>query len=117
MARRSRRTNHPSNMENTPSVKYKIAAYCRLSNTNEESESLQNQIEYVEKYIAEQLDMELTARFGDEGETGTNYDRKGFQNMMTAIQKGQINCVVVKDLSRLGRNFLESGRRQASVNG
>lgn len=66
-------------------------------------------MEYVEQYISGQPDIELTSRFLDEGETGTNYDRKGFQNMMTAVQMGQINCVVVKDLSRIGRNFLETG--------
>ena len=51
----------------------------------------------------------------DDGYTGTNYDRPGFQRVMEAIKSGSVNCVIVKDLSRLGREYIETGKYLSMV--
>lgn len=54
--------------------------------------------------------MKLSGIYSDDGCTGTDFDRPEFQRMMSDIRKGQVNCVIVKDLSRLGRDYIETGR-------
>lgn len=53
--------------------------------------------------------MELVEVYEDNGWTGTDFERPDFQRMLADVQKGKINCIVVKDLSRLGRNYVEAG--------
>ena len=53
--------------------------------------------------------MEFTTLFFDNGETGTDFKRPGFESLMDAVRKGEVNCIVVKDLSRFGRNYKETG--------
>lgn len=74
-----------------------------------ESESVVNQQKIIGDLIASQPDLDSHLTFIDDGATGTNFDRAGFQKMMAEIHKGNINCVVVKDLSRFGRNYTEAG--------
>ena len=59
--------------------------------------------------MSEHPELRIVERFLDNGYTGTNYDRPRFQAMMRAVKAGKINCIIVKDLSRLGRNYIETG--------
>lgn len=90
---------------------YKAAIYARLSveDNGKGSDSLESQIEFLEGFIASQPDLEKAAVYSDNGFTGTNFQRPAFDQMLNAVRRGEINCVVVKDLSRLGRNYVETG--------
>ena len=88
------------------------ALYCRLSrddNMDTESNSIQNQKKLLQK-VAKEKGYTDTLFFVDDGITGTTMKRPGFQKMVTAIEAGYISAVFVKDLSRLGRNYIEVGR-------
>ena len=88
------------------------ALYCRLSrddNMNTESNSIQNQKKLLQK-VAREKGYTDTLFFVDDGITGTTMKRPGFQKMLTAIEAGYISAVFVKDLSRLGRNYIEVGK-------
>lgn len=92
---------------------YHVAAYGRLSimdtRDRKDSESLQTQMDYLRDYISKHPDLELHDCYCDNGETGTNFERAGFQRMMDDVKAGRIDCIIVKDLSRFGRDFLETG--------
>ena len=75
-----------------------------------ESESIANQRELIKAYIREQEDIELYDIYVDDGFSGSNFDRPEFKRMMCDIEAGRVNCVIVKDLSRFGRDYIESGR-------
>lgn len=75
-----------------------------------ESESIGNQRELIRAYIHEQQDIELYDIYVDDGFSGSNFDRPEFKRMMSDIEAGRVNCVIVKDLSRFGRDYIESGR-------
>ena len=86
--------------------------YCRLSrddNMDAESNSIQNQKKLLQK-VAREKGYTDTLFFVDDGITGTTMKRPGFQKMLTAIEAGYISAVFVKDLSRLGRNYIEVGK-------
>lgn len=88
------------------------ALYCRLSrddNMDTESNSIQNQKKILQK-AAKEKGYADTLFFVDDGITGTTMKRPGFQKMITAIEAGYISAVFVKDLSRLGRNYIEAGK-------
>ena len=97
------------------SSKYQTGAaalYCRLSrddNMDNESNSIQNQKKILQK-AAKDKGYTDTIFFVDDGITGTTMKRPGFQKMITAIEAGYISAVFVKDLSRLGRNYIEVGK-------
>lgn len=92
---------------------WNACAYARLSvletRDRKDSEALTNQKALLRNFIASQDDLKLCEVYFDNGETGTNFERAGFQRMMEDVQTGKINCIVVKDLSRLGRNCVETG--------
>ena len=88
------------------------ALYCRLSrddNMDSESNSIQNQRKILQKAAKDKGNTD-TVFFVDDGITGTTMKRPGFQKMLTAIEAGYISAVFVKDLSRLGRNYIEVGK-------
>ena len=88
------------------------ALYCRLSrddNLDTESNSISNQKKILQK-AAKEKGYADTLFFVDDGITGTTMKRPGFQKMIQAIENGYITAVFVKDLSRLGRNYIEVGR-------
>lgn len=94
-------------------AKYEATAYLRLSYTadqSEESDSITNQKKLVEDFVAAHLDITLVSERVDDGYSGVLFDRPAFQEMMQDITQGTINCVIVKDLSRLGREYIETGR-------
>ena len=93
--------------------KFQATAYLRLSyteNHENESDSIANQKKLIEDYLKEHPDMELVSEKVDDGYSGILFDRPAFQEMMQDIVEGKIDCVIVKDLSRLGREYIETGR-------
>lgn len=92
---------------------FNVAAYIRLSREDgdkEESDSVGNQRKLLKEYIAEKEDFRLYDIYIDEGFSGTNFNRPGFLRMLADIEEGKVNCVVVKDLSRFGRDYIDTGR-------
>ncbi|MCC8076276.1 MAG: recombinase family protein [Clostridiales bacterium] len=91
---------------------WNTALYARLSDENngaEDARSLQNQIRYLEEYVEKHPDLTLIDRYVDNGRSGMSFERPQFQRMMEDVKNGKINCIVVKDLSRFGRNHIEAG--------
>lgn len=92
---------------------YNAAVYVRLSvegsDREKNRESIAMQRYMLEKYVEAQPDMRLAGVFCDNGETGTNFSRPGFEDMMDAVRQRKADCIVVKDLSRFGRNYVETG--------
>lgn len=98
---------------------YQAADYLRLSKEDgdfsissgkQESNSISSQRELIRQFVRNTSDIELVAEFCDDGYTGTNFDRPDFKAMMDAVKAGKINCIIVKDLSRFGRDYIESGK-------
>lgn len=93
--------------------KFQATAYLRLSyteNHENESDSIANQKKLIEDYLKGHPDIELVSEKVDDGYSGILFDRPAFQEMMQDITDGKVNCVIVKDLSRLGREYIETGR-------
>lgn len=95
---------------------YKAGLYARLSSDQDlkKNESVEIQLEIAGRYVADWNQqhndkIEIADRYIDLGKTGTNFDRDEFKRLMQDIRLGDINCVIVKDLSRFGRNYLEAG--------
>lgn len=107
-------------MNNTNSEKiYYAAVYVRLSHEDgdvsravkDESDSISNQKSLIQHFISKQQNMELVEIFEDDGYSGVFFDnRPGFLRLLEAVEEGKVNTVIVKDLSRLGRNYVEVGR-------
>ena len=92
---------------------YYAVAYLRLSREDGdkgESNSITNQKKLIQEYVSKSKDIKLVGEFQDDGFTGTNFNRPGFQNLMEMLEKGKADCVIVKDLSRLGRDYIETGK-------
>ena len=86
--------------------------YIRLSKEDElagESNSITSQREILREHIRQHPDIVEYGCYIDDGWTGTNFDRPGFHRMMQDIYAGHVNCVIVKDLSRFGRNYTKGG--------
>lgn len=93
--------------------KYKATAYIRLSYTDDrssESDSVSNQRKLIENFVEHNPDIEVVSYKVDDGYSGIIFDRPAFKEMMQDVTNGEINCVIVKDLSRLGREYIETGR-------
>ncbi len=93
--------------------KFQAAAYLRLSYTDDrssESDSIQNQKKLIQDFLQGHPEIELVSERVDDGYSGILFDRPAFQEMMADITAGKVNCVIVKDLSRLGREYIETGR-------
>lgn len=75
-----------------------------------ESNSIGSQRELIRAFIQEQQAMELYDSYVDDGFSGSNFDRPEFKRMISDIEAGRVNCVIVKDLSRFGRDYIEAGR-------
>lgn len=93
--------------------KFQATAYLRLSyteNHENESDSIANQKKLIEDYVKGHPDIKLVSEKVDDGYSGILFDRPAFQEMMQDIMEGRVNCVIVKDLSRLGREYIETGR-------
>lgn len=92
---------------------YNTAIYARLSvknsNKSNDTEVIENQIQMCKNHILKNEDLKLSKIYVDDGYTGVNFDRPDFQLLLDDIQNGRIDCVVFKDLSRLGRDYLGVG--------
>ena len=91
---------------------FRAAIYCRLSKDDDlqgESASIANQRDMLEKFCEKQ-GWEVAAVYQDDGFTGLNMERPDLKRMLKAIERKQINLVITKDLSRLGRNYLQTGQ-------
>ncbi|MDK9711212.1 recombinase family protein [Acidaminobacter sp.] len=92
---------------------WKAAKYVRLSYTDDksnESDSVQNQKKLIDDFVKNNPDIEIVSEKVDDGYSGIIFDRPAFKEMMEDVHAGKINCVIVKDLSRLGREHTETGR-------
>lgn len=92
---------------------YKTAKYIRLSYTDEksnESDSVGNQRRLIDDFLKNNPELEVFSEYVDDGVSGIIFDRPAFKQMMADIEGGNIDCVIVKDLSRLGREYIETGR-------
>lgn len=88
-----------------------VAIYCRLSKddgTNQTSTSIENQKQSLTEYAIKNS-WNIYKIYEDDGYSGTNFDRPGFNKLIDDIEQNKINIVITKDLSRLGRNYLETG--------
>lgn len=97
----------------TEKMTYLANAYLRLSREDgdkAESDSIANQRDLILSYLSDKPDIQLAAVRIDDGFSGATFDRPAFLEMIEDIKAGKVNCVIVKDLSRFGRNFVEAGR-------
>lgn len=116
MARVSRKaaiTEQETPINPKPERVYNTAVYARLSVEDnkraDDQESMAIQRYMLEKYVETRSDMRLCGVFCDNGESGTNFERPEFERLMDGVRSRMIDCIVVKDLSRFGRNYVEAG--------
>lgn len=123
MARKSRK-NLPQPEQATVSVQFpeldeeKIptAIYGRLSvEDGEDNESMETQIALVQDFINRSSELNYVDTYFDNGFTGTNFDRPGFQKMMDGVRSGEIDTIIVKDLSRFGRDYIGVGEYMEQI--
>ena len=91
---------------------WRAALYTRLSREDgdkPESDSIANQRALLESFASRQPDLQVAGRYSDDGFTGTNFQRPDFRRMIADIEDGKVNCVIVKDLSRFGRDYISAG--------
>lgn len=90
---------------------FQTAIYARISRDKKEkpSDSIENQIALCESFIQKSEDFSLAGIYKDIAKTGTDFERPDFENLMEEVRMGKVNCIVVKDLSRFGRNYTELG--------
>lgn len=113
---RTKRKNNPLVQETAPTAPtakmYKTAGYVRLSvedSGRPGADTIEGQKALLTGYIENQPDMELYGLFCDNGRSGTDFARPEFEKLMDAVRSGKVDCIVVKDLSRFGRNYKETG--------
>ncbi|MDY3232620.1 MAG: recombinase family protein [Clostridiaceae bacterium] len=114
MARKSRKPVESGQVFDTPSQTkmFSTGLYVRISVENEqkiESDTIGTQIQMLKDFVSQMPGLKIYDIYCDDDVTGTTFIRPEFSRMMNDIRDGKVNCIVVKDLSRLGRNFLESG--------
>ncbi len=105
-------------MEEKISKTYQAAIYLRLSREDGDvdegmklvSNSISNQKALIMDFLKSHAEIKEYSVYVDDGYSGVNFDRPNFQRMLDDIRKGNVNCVIVKDLSRFGRNYIEAGR-------
>lgn len=91
---------------------YNLALYYRLSREDgdkTESDSIVNQRNLLMQYIADKQEFKLVDTYSDDGWSGYTFERPDFKRLLKDIEENKINCIIVKDLSRLGRNYIDAG--------
>ena len=114
MARKSRRQSLIAQKETVTQEKvFKTGLYVRLSiedvRDRKDSDSIENQTYLLKQFVEERPFLQIYSIYTDNGEKGTNFDRPEFNRLMDDVKAGRVNCIVVKDLSRFGRDYLETG--------
>lgn len=104
---------------------FKVAIYLRLSKEDDdlsvissnksESNSISNQRQLILNYMKKHPELELYDEYKDDGKSGSNFERAEFQRMMEDIEAGRVNCVIVKDQSRFGRDYIEVGKYKEKI--
>ena len=92
---------------------YKACIYTRLSKDDgdkPESDSISNQKALIRDFLKNHSEIQAVSEKSDDGYSGVNFDRPGFQEMMDEIRSGKVDCVIVKDLSRFGREYIDAGK-------
>ena len=92
--------------------RWNVALYIRLSvqdGDKEESNSIVNQKELLNMFLEKEKELTFYNYYIDDGFTGTTFERPAFKKMMEDVELGLVNTIIVKDISRLGRNFIEMG--------
>ena len=92
--------------------KYKATAYIRLSYTDDhssESDSVSNQRKLIENFVEHNPDIEVVSEKIDDGYSGIIFERPQVQKLIELVRANQIDCVIIKDFSRFGRNSIETG--------
>lgn len=96
---------------------YQAGMYVRLSKEDAdvgslkaESDSIQNQKLLIKDFVKDKPDIEIIREYEDDGYTGSDFNRPGFQSMIDDVRRGVIDCIIVKDLSRFGREYIDSGK-------
>ena len=108
MARKSR-VNKSANVLSTETIVWKTAIYTRISvedGDDIEQNSIGNQKKIGLHFLTDKVNLALVDTYADNGYTGMNYDRPDFKRLFEDLHTGKVNCIVVKDISRLGRNFV-----------
>jgi len=111
MARKSRKAYGTIPDVQKAEILWKCVLYFRVSNDDpeeDESNSITNQRKVAYDYLKRHPEIVFIQEFVDDGRTGTTYQRTGFEQMMHFVRAGQANCIIVKDLSRFGRNYIDS---------
>ena len=111
MARKSRKNVTPAFTEEQIPAGWRAAIYVRLSveDTRTRTDSIETQQLIIREFLEDHQDVQVVDTYIDNGTTGTNFQRPAFQRMLDDIENGKVNCVIVKDLSRLGRNSIDTG--------
>lgn len=115
------RTSKYSNIQSTPTRRrdeWRAGLYIRLSKEDgdkPESESVSSQKALLEKFVSENPSLNFYDFYIDDGWSGTDFERPAFGRMIGDVTGGKINCVIVKDLSRFGRNYVEAGKYLETV--
>lgn len=100
-------------MKNTDSMIWNADLYSRLSKDDrdkDESNSIKNQRDLLRDFVSGNPDICVYDELSDDGFTGANFERDAFRKMIRHIEEGKVNCVIVKDFSRLGRDHIETGK-------
>ena len=111
MARKSRKNLTPVNAMDNICDLFNVGAYVRLSAVDKKhkGDSIETQQAIISAFIAERPELVLRETYIDNGTSGTTFERQAFQQMLIDAQNGKINCLITKDLSRLGRNAIDTG--------
>ncbi|MFI3174583.1 MAG: recombinase family protein [Bacillota bacterium] len=110
MARKSRKNKLDNIVENViVEPRFRTAIYARLSVEKNDRDTIDNQIAYCKDFIDNHLELSLTDVYADHGVTGTTFNRAEMNRLLADIKNQRINCLVVKDLSRFGRDYIETG--------
>ena len=113
MARKSRKNvSDEKNTSVSADYKYKVAVYARLSQEKEETierGTIDNQVSFIRDYVSRHDDMDIVETYVDDSFSGSNFDRPGYLQMIADMKNGRFNTIVVKDLSRLGREYVQVG--------
>lgn len=111
VARKSRKQNDHTQFLPQKSTFIQTAAYVRLSKEDiaHKGDSIETQKRIISNYIEEHSDFQLYDTYTDTGAPDTTFDRPGFQRMLRDAESGKIKYIIIKDLSRLGRNLIDTG--------
>lgn len=119
MARKSRKNANKQESAWAAPARSRSGIYARLSvedNNCSTGDSIQNQVAFLREFVeSREEDFQLIDVYVDNGTTGTNFDREGWQRLLEDIKAGKTDCIIVKDFSRMGRNYIEVGNYMEKI--